>query len=296
MTARDRRRAPSPTGTTPASTASSPCPQGTPRGVVVVIHGGFWKAEYDLSLGRPLAADLVEQGWAAWNLEYRRVGTGSGGGGGRPRRSTTSPPAIDRLGGPRPRPVDGGHPRPLRRRPPRRLGGLPRPVRALAGRGRRHRRRLPGRRARPAGGVRRGAGRRRRRGVPRPRPRTGRRPGRPAQQVPLDVPAVVRARHRRRRSCRSASPRGYVARATAAGARAELVEVDGDHFVVIDTGSDAWKQTLASSTPSPEADPARARRRRGQSRSLARGARRSPARRWRPATARCGRAVTGPAG
>src|SRR4051794_35348103 len=30
-------------------------PSGTPRGVVVVIHGGFWKAAYDLSLGRPLA-------------------------------------------------------------------------------------------------------------------------------------------------------------------------------------------------------------------------------------------------
>ena len=46
--------------------------------MVVVIHGGFWKAEYDLSLGRPLAASLVARGWAAWNLEYRRVGNGGG--------------------------------------------------------------------------------------------------------------------------------------------------------------------------------------------------------------------------
>ena len=44
----------------------------------MVIHGGFWKAAYDLSLGRPLAADLVEQGWAALNIEYRRVGNGGG--------------------------------------------------------------------------------------------------------------------------------------------------------------------------------------------------------------------------
>jgi acetyl esterase/lipase len=47
-------------------------------GTVVVIHGGFWRAAYDLSLGAPLAADLAERGYYAWNLEYRRVGTGGG--------------------------------------------------------------------------------------------------------------------------------------------------------------------------------------------------------------------------
>ena len=36
-------------------------PRGTSRGVVVVIHGGFWSSAYDLSLGRPLAASLVEE-------------------------------------------------------------------------------------------------------------------------------------------------------------------------------------------------------------------------------------------
>ena len=46
---------------------------GTSRGVVVVIHGGFWKAEYDLELARPLAADLARRGWTAWAIEYRRV-------------------------------------------------------------------------------------------------------------------------------------------------------------------------------------------------------------------------------
>ncbi len=44
----------------------------------MVIHGGFWKAQYDLTLGEPLAADLVAQGWAALNVEYRRVGNGGG--------------------------------------------------------------------------------------------------------------------------------------------------------------------------------------------------------------------------
>ncbi len=37
----------------------------------------------------------------------------------------------------------------------------------------------------------------------------------------------------------------YVARATAAGATAELVEVEGDHFVVIDTASPAWTRIVA---------------------------------------------------
>jgi acetyl esterase/lipase len=53
-------------------------PDGEPLGTVVVLHGGFWRARYDLSLGRPLAADLAARGYTAWNLEYRRV---SGGGG-----------------------------------------------------------------------------------------------------------------------------------------------------------------------------------------------------------------------
>ena len=47
-------------------------------GVVVVVHGGFWRARYDAMLGRPLAQDLAAHGWTAWNIEYRRVGNGGG--------------------------------------------------------------------------------------------------------------------------------------------------------------------------------------------------------------------------
>jgi acetyl esterase/lipase len=50
----------------------------TPAGTVVIVHGGFWRARYDLSLGRPLAADLSDRGYAAWNMEYRRAGAGGG--------------------------------------------------------------------------------------------------------------------------------------------------------------------------------------------------------------------------
>ncbi len=51
---------------------------GPPRAVVVVIHGGFWRARYDASLGTPLAVDLAGRGFAAWNVEYRRLGAGGG--------------------------------------------------------------------------------------------------------------------------------------------------------------------------------------------------------------------------
>ena len=46
--------------------------------VAVLIHGGFWKAEYGLELMAPLAEDLAARGWAAWNIEYRRLGNGGG--------------------------------------------------------------------------------------------------------------------------------------------------------------------------------------------------------------------------
>ena len=46
--------------------------------VAVLVHGGFWKAEYGLDLMHALAADLVGRGWAAWNIEYRRLGNGGG--------------------------------------------------------------------------------------------------------------------------------------------------------------------------------------------------------------------------
>jgi acetyl esterase/lipase len=48
------------------------------RGTVVIIHGGFWRAQYGLDLGRPLAADLAGRGYTCWNIEYRRVGNGGG--------------------------------------------------------------------------------------------------------------------------------------------------------------------------------------------------------------------------
>ncbi len=65
-------------GADPSQYADLYRPEGASRGLVVVIHGGFWKAQYDASLGEPLASSLVEHGWTVWNLEYRRVGNGGG--------------------------------------------------------------------------------------------------------------------------------------------------------------------------------------------------------------------------
>ena len=46
----------------------------------MLIHGGFWRARYSMRLEDRLVADLVGRGWAAWNLEYRRLGWRSRGG------------------------------------------------------------------------------------------------------------------------------------------------------------------------------------------------------------------------
>ncbi len=51
-----------------------------PFPVAVLVHGGGWSATYDWTLMARLAQDLAARGWAAWNLEFRRVGPGSGGG------------------------------------------------------------------------------------------------------------------------------------------------------------------------------------------------------------------------
>ncbi len=61
--------------------------------VAVLIHGGFWKATYDLSLMDALCRDLASRGWAAWNIEYRRLGNG----GGVPRTLEDVGAAIDHL-------------------------------------------------------------------------------------------------------------------------------------------------------------------------------------------------------
>ena len=58
-----------------------------------MIHGGFWQSAYGLDLGAPTSADLARRGWAAWNIEYRRLGDG----GGWPTTFTDVAAAVDHL-------------------------------------------------------------------------------------------------------------------------------------------------------------------------------------------------------
>ncbi|HET7871263.1 MAG TPA: alpha/beta hydrolase [Terriglobales bacterium] len=55
-------------------------PQGKgPHPVVFFVHGGYWRAKYDLVHAGHLCAALKQAGIATWNIEYRRVGNPGGG-------------------------------------------------------------------------------------------------------------------------------------------------------------------------------------------------------------------------
>ena len=64
--------------------------------VVVLIHGGFWRSYYTKVLMAGLARSVVARGWAAWNVEYRRLGR-IGGGGGYPETFDDVAAATDHL-------------------------------------------------------------------------------------------------------------------------------------------------------------------------------------------------------
>lgn len=218
-------------------------PAGTARGVVVVLHGGFWRAEYDLSLGRPLARDLVGRGWATLNVEYRRVGEG----GGVPATLDDVSAAVDLLG---PAGLDGG--------PVVALGHSAGGQLAVWAAGRRR----PGRWAPAAVGITHavaqggvldlraaaeqdlggGAVQAFLGGGPAQVPQAYAAAD-PTARVPLEVP-VWCVHGRNDTTVPLAQSQAYVAAATAAGARATLVEVPGDHFALIDPTSDAWARTV----------------------------------------------------
>ncbi|WP_460809549.1 alpha/beta hydrolase [Microlunatus endophyticus] len=62
---------------------STPESATAPLPVVIFIHGGYWRQLHGADQGEPLIKDLVANGVAAVNVEYRRVGKSpvSGGGG-----------------------------------------------------------------------------------------------------------------------------------------------------------------------------------------------------------------------
>lgn len=226
-------------GDDPSQWADLRRPDGASRGVVVVIHGGFWKAEYDASLGEPLATDLTARGWTTLNVEYRRVGDG----GGFPATFDDVHAAIEALAG---TDVDtstvvtlghsaGGHLATWAAA--RGEHGWPEQVAVThvisqAG--------VLDLRAAFVDDLGGGAVA----GLLGHAPTSGDARFDPAQQLPLDVPVwCVHASDDTIVPLRQSVD--YVVRAGATGARAELVEVDGDHFVVIDPTSPAWARQLA---------------------------------------------------
>jgi acetyl esterase/lipase len=55
-------------------------PKGSgPFAAAMFVHGGFWRARYDLKHTSFLCAALTKAGFVTWNLEYRRVGNPGGG-------------------------------------------------------------------------------------------------------------------------------------------------------------------------------------------------------------------------
>lgn len=216
-------------------------PSGASKGVVVVIHGGFWKSAYDLDLGRPLAQSLAAHGWTAWNIEYRRIGSG----GGTPATFDDVHAAIDRLAT-----IDdvdmttvltlghsaGGHLAVWaagRQQQPQWSGATVHVTGALSQAGvldlkAAHDDDLGG------GAVEALLGH---------APTDADAAYDPQQQIPLTVP--VRCIHGRSDDLvPSSQSTDYVAAATKAGADASVIEIAGDHFIVIDVDSSAWTRQL----------------------------------------------------
>jgi acetyl esterase/lipase len=48
-------------------------------GLAIMIHGGFWRSRFDLTVANPICAALAKSGYLVANLEYRRVGEKDGG-------------------------------------------------------------------------------------------------------------------------------------------------------------------------------------------------------------------------
>jgi pimeloyl-ACP methyl ester carboxylesterase len=209
-------------GDDPAQYGELTLPAGDPRGVAILVHGGFWKPEYGIEYATPMVPSLVDEGWATWAIEYRR-------GAGAADTLADVRAAVDAC------PVDadvvvgighsaGGH-----------LvtwaaghGGLSHVV-SQAG--------VLDLTTAYAEGLGGGA----------VELFLGHPPGPadadidPIQQAPLDVP-VWCIHGTSDQFVPIEQSRSYVA---AAGGTTELVEVEGDHFAVIDPDSDAWAKTLA---------------------------------------------------
>jgi acetyl esterase/lipase len=66
-------------GAAPSQLGDLHLPKAPRPPVICLLHGGFWRLPYARDQYTPIAEDLVARGYAAWNLEYRRIGEAGGG-------------------------------------------------------------------------------------------------------------------------------------------------------------------------------------------------------------------------
>lgn len=71
--------------------------RGGDSGLVVLVHGGLWRQEYERDTTESLAVDLAGRGFDTLNIEYRRLG-GGGGWPGTPQDVMTLLDTLPRLG------------------------------------------------------------------------------------------------------------------------------------------------------------------------------------------------------
>jgi acetyl esterase/lipase len=62
-------------GDHPQQYADLRMPVGEPVGTLVLLHGGYWMPGYRLDQLDAIANLLPRSGWATWNVEYRPIGT-----------------------------------------------------------------------------------------------------------------------------------------------------------------------------------------------------------------------------
>ncbi len=226
-------------GSDPSQFAELHEPAGRRRdGAVVLMHGGFWRAQYGLDHLAAVAADLADRGWVVWNVEYRRVGNG----GGYPATLEDTAQAIDYLatleGVDTRRVVGVGHSAgghlvtwaAGRIRPAVTISG----VISLAG--------IVDLATAARERIGNGAAFDFVGGDPQDYPDRYARAD-PLAQVP--IPAIVRCVHPvgddRVPLAQSVT---YVETARAAGQDARLLEVDGDHFSIVDVNLPSWQRVV----------------------------------------------------
>ncbi len=83
----------------PPSDGSAAAGQGTDAPLVILVHGGFWKVEYDRKHTRPLAEALAGEGFVVATPEYRRVGGAGALAGGWPTTFEDVGAAVESLPG-----------------------------------------------------------------------------------------------------------------------------------------------------------------------------------------------------